>query len=180
MTEMTEADRKRDLATHLTGVVADSYILYHTTQFCHWNVEGPQFYALHEMFEKQYRNLAEAIDLIAEQIRTLGMYTPGTLSDYLKWSRLEQDSNLRGPSKMLRRLISDHEQVVDRIRAAIKVAERVGDEATLDLLVERLRAHEKDVWMLKSQASVESRQPELVSDKGKGRTVGVSTVSGTL
>ena len=153
---------KRELAQQLTGVLADSYLLYHTTQFCHWNIVGGQFRALHEMFEEQYRALAEAVDMIAERIRILGFFTPGTLKDYAALSSNKQPEHMHEPEEMLEQLIEAQETVTRRIEAAIPVAHRVKDEATHDLLVERLRAHQKATWMLKSQAGHDSAKLQIV------------------
>ena len=156
----TQQQSRQQLVQHLAKVLADSYLLYHTTQFCHWNVVGSQFRPLHEMFEEQYRALAEAIDVIAERIRILGFYAPGTLRDYLTLSSLEQPTDLLAPEEMLEQLIACHEAVTDGILRAVPVAQRISDEATLDLLVERVRAHQKASWMLKSQAGHEFSRVE--------------------
>jgi len=149
------------LAQHLTLVLADSYLLYHTTQLCHWNIVGKQFRVLHELFEEQYRGLAEAIDEVAERIRTLGFYTPGTLGDYVRLSCIEQPKETLSPDGMLEQLIAGHESVVAQIQRAMPVARQADDDATQDLLIERLRAHEKASWILKSQAGHESARIEL-------------------
>jgi starvation-inducible DNA-binding protein len=148
---MKTGDRQ-EMATGLTGLLADTYMLYNTTQFYHWNIEGPQFHSLHQMFEEQYHELAEAVDLIAERIRVLGFYTPGTLPEFERISRLTQTENDRDSGDMLRHLVTGHQQIVHRIRDLQTSAERILDEATADLLVERLRWHEKRIWMLRSQA----------------------------
>lgn len=166
---------QRELAKHLTGVLADSYLLYQTTQFCHWNVVGPQFRPLHEMFEEQYRGLAEAIDLIAERIRVLGFYTPGTLLDYVELSDIEQPKTLQETGDMLEQLIADHAKVAERIRRALSSARAAADEATFDLLVERLRAHEKTGWMLESQAG---REPLPIGLQGADRSRVASVAGG--
>jgi starvation-inducible DNA-binding protein len=109
------------------------------------------------MFQQQYRELVEAIDLIAERVRSLGFYTPGTLSQLIKVSRIRQpDAELRDSRKMLQHLIEGHQQVVHRVTELRGDAEEALDEATVDLLVERLRVHEKTLWMLRSQAGRES------------------------
>jgi starvation-inducible DNA-binding protein len=140
------------LATGLTGLLADTYLLYHSTQACHWNVEGPQFHSLHEMFEQQYGELAEAVDRIAERVRALGFYTPGTLPQLVELSRIRQPAGLRATAEMLRHLVEAHRQVIHRANELRGVADEALDEATADLLVERMRAHEKALWMLRSQA----------------------------
>ena len=145
-------EHQEALARGLTGLLADTYVLYNTTQFYHWNVEGPHFSELHEMFEKQYLELAEAIDVLAERVRVLGFYAPGTLAELSKLSRLSQKANVRDPKTMLVHLIEGHRAVTHRLRELQELAEKSADEATMDLLVERQRRHEKLTWMLRSQA----------------------------
>ena len=116
--EKRYADKK--LAAGLTGLLADTYTLYNTTQFYHWNVEGPQFHSLHAMFEEQYDELADAVDLIAERIRVLGWYTPGTLRDFLEVSRIEQTENVRDSAAMLDHLIRGHRTVAAQLAELVR------------------------------------------------------------
>jgi len=154
-------NNSKQLAEGLTGLLADTYTLYNTTQFYHWNVEGPQFHTLHLLFEEQYGDLADAVDLIAERIRVLGWYTPGTLADFLKLSRIQQKPNVRKTDDMLSHLIEGHRQVSHRIRELLGETEKVLDQASEDMLIERLRVHEKTTWMLSSQAGRDSRSMSL-------------------
>jgi starvation-inducible DNA-binding protein len=149
---------KEELARGLTGLLADTYLLYNTTQVCHWNVDGPQFAALHEMFEVQYREMADAIDVIAERIRALGFYATGQLHAVLENSQLGQRSRPAGTDEMLRHLIEGHEQTVERLRDLAGLAEAAMDDGSEDLVVTRLRVHEKTLWMLRSQAGEPSRR----------------------
>lgn len=157
----TEPESAAALARGLSGLLADTYVLFNTTQVYHWNIEGPQFAALHEMFEQQYRDLSQAIDMIAERIRSVGFYADGTLGELLTRSRLVQETGVRDSKRMLGHLAEGHQQIAHRIRELQGIAEARMDEATIDMLIERLRIHEKTVWMLHSQAGVSSR--ELVS-----------------
>lgn len=159
MKKQIDSKSKR-LATGLAGLLGDTYTLYNTTQNCHWNVEGSDFVALHGLFEQQYGEMAGAIDLIAERIRVLGFYTPGTLEEVHSASRLTQEKHLRKSEKMLDHLIQGHQQVAHRIHELLPVAEKAADEATLDLLIERLRVHQKAAWMLRSQANRGSEKLE--------------------
>lgn len=156
-------DSRRKIGTELTGLLADTYVLMNRTQLYHWNIEGPQFKGLHDLFEKQYRELFEAVDDIAERIRTIGYYTSGTLADFLDASELPVDRVARDSRDILLHLIEGHQQVIRRSKSILRHAEASGDEGTVDLVAERLRVHEKPIWMLKSQASVTSE--ELASPK---------------
>jgi starvation-inducible DNA-binding protein len=163
----TTDKRQKHLAAGLTGLLADSYVLYNSTQTCHWNVEGPQFHSLHAMFEEQYGELAEAIDVIAERVRSLGFYTPGTLDHLTKLSRIQQPGELRDSTEMLNHLIEAHQQVVHRASELRGEAEDALDEATVDLLTERLRVHEKTLWMLRSQAGRNSTELTSVGEMAR-------------
>jgi starvation-inducible DNA-binding protein len=148
----TTDKQQQHLANGLTGLLADTYVLHNSTQACHWNVEGPQFHSLHQLFEEQYTELADAIDVIAERVRAIGFYAPGTLGQLNKLSHIRQPDQLRDPSEMLLHLIEAHRQVIHRANGLRESAEEALDEATADLLIERLRVHEKALWMLCSQA----------------------------
>jgi starvation-inducible DNA-binding protein len=140
------------LALGLERVLADTYTLYNATQVCHWNVTGPGFAPLHDLFEEQYTELARAIDVIAERIRALGVYTRGTLRELLAATRIPGAPGLRITEEMLGYLIDSHQRLVSGLIETRRIAEELRDEATLDLLVGRTRAHEKTIWMLKAQA----------------------------
>lgn len=156
MSTVKQKQETSQLARGLTGLLADSYVLYNTTQNFHWNVTGPQFKSLHDLFEAQYRELAAAIDTIAERIRCLDVFTPGRLEELLAMTRVEQEANVTDPDRMLERLVEGHRIVIHRLKELQQLAEKQVDEATLDLLIERQRVHEKTVWFLRSQAGEDS------------------------
>jgi len=141
--------------THVTDtlaeVLADTYALYLKTQNYHWNVTGSHFYPLHLMFESQYGALAEAVDTLAERIRALGAAAPGSFKAFLGLSSLkEAKTETLDGKKMVSNLLADHEAVAQRVKAALAVTQEAGDEATADMLIERIEAHEKFAWMLRS------------------------------
>jgi starvation-inducible DNA-binding protein len=150
--ELTEQG-KRDCAETLSKVLADTFLLYLKTHNYHWNVEGPQFLALHVKFEEQYRDLWNSIDDIAERIRALGHTAPGTTVKFNKLSDVREDPAIPSAPEMLRELASDHETAASTIRAALSTAQAAGDEATAGLLADRLAYHEKQSWMMRSMAS---------------------------
>lgn len=153
------------LAEGLSGLLADTYVLYNRTQLYHWNVEGPHFRALHGLFESQYQELAEAVDVIAERIRAVGFYTPGSLPELLRSTRLRETRVARDANEILIHLINGHQQVVHRARQLRQLADEACDDATEDLLIERIRKHEKAAWILKSQAGDKSQ--ELASARAR-------------
>jgi starvation-inducible DNA-binding protein len=144
------ASAKKEIAAGLTHVLADSYALYLKTHNFHWNVEGPRFRDLHLMFEEQYTELAGAVDLIAERIRALGQYAPGSFSQFARLASVKDAEGVPKAEDMVKQLAVDHEAVEKTIRSALPAAQEAGDEVTVGLLVDRLTVHEKAAWMLRS------------------------------
>ncbi|MDR1855361.1 MAG: DNA starvation/stationary phase protection protein [Azoarcus sp.] len=138
------------IAKGLAKLLADSYTLYLTTHNFHWNVTGPMFNTLHLMFEGQYTELASAVDLIAERIRSLDFPAPGTYKDFEKLASLKQPEGVPSAEEMIRQLVRGHEGVAKTARAVVPAAEKAQDEATLDLITQRLQLHEKTGWMLRA------------------------------
>ncbi|MEM7272954.1 MAG: Dps family protein [Actinomycetota bacterium] len=146
---LTDQDRA-DIADGLSRLLADSYTLYLKSHNYHWNVVGPMFNTLHLMFEDQYNELALAVDAIAERIRTLGAPAPGTYRAFAALSSVIEDEDEPDAMEMVRRLVAGHETVARTARSLFPLAEQAGDEATADLLTQRLQVHEKTAWMLRS------------------------------
>lgn len=146
---ISEKNRKA-IADELSKVLADSYMLYLKTHNYHWNVTGELFHSLHEQFEHQYTELADAIDEIAERIRALGYRAPGTFKEFHQLTSIEEDTEEPEALEMVRRLALGNEQVLRTAREALKPANEAEDEATIDLLTERLKVHSKTAWMLRS------------------------------
>lgn len=134
----------------LSQLLSNTYILYVKTQNFHWNIRDERFYSLHKMFEKQYEELAEATDDLAERIRALGHTAPGALREFLANGSLHESESTLSGDAMLQQLIEDHHTLTDQIRPKISEIQKTGDEGTADLLIERLRYHEKTLWMLRS------------------------------
>jgi starvation-inducible DNA-binding protein len=114
------------------------------------NVTGKLFYPLHEQFEEQYTELADAVDVIAERIRALGFRAPGTFKEYRELTSIKEDDDQPDAMEMVRRLALSNEQVLYTVREALKLAQKGEDEATIDLLTQRLNTHSKTAWMLRS------------------------------
>ena len=146
---ISEKDREK-IAAGLSRLLADSYSLYLKTHNYHWNVTGPQFNTLHQMFEAQYTELATAIDEIAERIRALGVRAPGSYSEYAKLTSIEEGTGEETAEEMVRQLAVGQETVVRTAREAFPAADAANDEPTADLLTQRMQLHEKNAWMLRS------------------------------
>jgi starvation-inducible DNA-binding protein len=145
-----DARARQQIAAGLSRVLADTYTLYLKTHAFHWNVEGPMFNTLHEMFMVQYTELWNALDLIAERIRALGFPAPGTYSEFGKLSSIEETPGAPEAMDMVRLLVKGHEAVARTARSVFPTADSAGDESTTDLLTQRLQVHEKTAWMLRS------------------------------
>jgi starvation-inducible DNA-binding protein len=124
--------------------------LYLKTHNFHWNVTGPMFQTLHLMFETQYNELWTAIDLVAERIRSLGAPAPGTYAEFARLSSIKETPGVPKARDMLKQLVLGHEAVVRTARALFPAVENAGDEATADLLTQRIQLHEKTAWMLRA------------------------------
>jgi starvation-inducible DNA-binding protein len=138
------------IANGLSRVLADTYLLYLKTHNFHWNVEGPMFQTLHTMFMEQYTEAWNAIDLVAERIRSLGHYAPGTYKEYLKLGSIRETEGVPKAEQMVKLLIEAQEAVVRTARGVLPLAERANDQPTLDVLTQRMDVHEKNAWMLRS------------------------------
>jgi len=141
---------RRAMSEALGRVLADSYILYLKTQNFHWNVTGPSFQSLHALFESQYRELAGAVDDIAERIRALGEWAPGSYREFARLGTLAEAEGHPDAETMVCTLARDHESLARELREPIAQAEEAGDHATVELLSARIKAHEKNAWMLRS------------------------------
>ncbi|HMV45028.1 MAG TPA: Dps family protein [Leptospiraceae bacterium] len=146
---ISDAHRK-NIAEGLKSLLSDTYMLYLKTHGYHWNVTGPMFDSLHKMFMDQYTELWNAIDPIAERIRSLGFYAPGTYAEMSKLTSVKEDTKVPKAQDMIKNTIIGHETVIRTAREIFDVAEKGKDQATMDLLTQRLDIHEKTAWMLRS------------------------------
>lgn len=138
------------IAEGLSRVLADNYTLYLKTHNYHWNVTGPGFPQLHTMFEEQYRELWAATDTIAERMRALGATAPGTYGQLSKLTSIHEDNDIPSANQMVANLVKGNEQLTKVAREVFNIADKAGDEATGDLMIERMTAAEKAAWMLRS------------------------------
>lgn len=146
---INESDRLA-VAEALKALLADSYTLYLQTHNFHWNVTGPRFRDLHLMFEEHYTELSTAVDEIAERIRSLGVYAPGTYQAFAKLSSIAEVEEIPVAEDMVQILTKSHEQVVRTCRKALKVAQDADDESSVSLISDRMVIHEKTAWMLRA------------------------------
>jgi starvation-inducible DNA-binding protein len=142
-------DRK-SIVQGLSELLADSYTLYLMTHNFHWNVTGPQFNSLHQMFMDQYTEQWTALDVIAERIRALGHPAPGTYREFVKLASIKEVEGVPSANDMVRQLVKAQEATARTARKLFPIADAANDQPTADLLTQRLEVHEKTAWMLRS------------------------------
>ncbi len=146
---LSEKDRS-NIADGLSRMLADTYTLYLKTHNFHWNVTGPMFQTLHLMFMAQYNEIWLAVDLIAERIRALGYPAPGSYKEFSALTSIEDSKGSISAKEMIKQLVAGQEAVVRTARGVLPIAEKAGDQPTVDLLSARMEVHEKNAWMLRS------------------------------
>lgn len=145
-------EQRQGVTELLNRILADAYLLVIKTKKFHWDVVGPQFRSLHEIWEEQYIAITENIDAIAERVRALGGFPLGTAQGFLNAASLkEEPDNLPLATEMVSRLVDDHEQVIRNLRENIDAcSEQFHDEGTADFLTGIMEQHEEMAWMLRS------------------------------
>ena len=146
---ISEADRKK-ITDGLSALLADSYTLYLMTHNFHWNVTGPQFNSLHNMFMAQYTEQWNALDIIAERIRALGFPAPGTYKEFVKLASIKEVEGVPKANDMIRHLVAAQEATARTARKLFPVVDAANDQPTADVLTQRIDIHEKTAWMLRS------------------------------
>ena len=145
-------EHRKAVSDQLARLLADEFVLYTKTRNAHWNVEGPDFHAMHVFFEQQYEALDEVMDSVAERIRKIGHYAPATLSQFLQLTHLtERNESPNDSAGYLRELLADHERIIEFIRGNINAfANDFQDAGTSDFITGLMETHEGMAWMLRS------------------------------
>ncbi len=148
---LNETDRKA-VSDQLSKLLADEFVLYTKTRNAHWNIEGPDFHSMHLFFESQYQQLDEMMDSVAERIRKLGHYAPGTLKQMLQLTHLTEYSERKNDSAgYLKELLQDHESMIEFLRGNINAfANEFQDLGTSDYITGLMETHEGMAWMLRA------------------------------
>lgn len=146
---ITKKDRE-GIARNLSKLLADTYSLYLKTHGFHWNITGPMFNTLHQMFEIEYNELWTAADVIAERIRALDVYAPGSYTQFAKLTSIPEETGIPDWKGMVQQLVDGHETAARTARATFKAADKADDQPTADLATQRMQEHEKTAWMLRS------------------------------
>lgn len=143
--------QRKNVAVALSGFLASSYMLYLKTLYYHWNVTGANFIGLHGLFENQYQALQRGVDVLAERVRALGHFTPGTVAEFTALSEVKDDAHLPSDAKkMVANLLHAHEVCSRQARDAFAAAEEAGDEVSMDMLVDCMTFHDQAAWMLRA------------------------------
>lgn len=135
-------------------ILADTYAVYLKTQNYHWHVKGPNFKTLHELFEGQYLELAQAVDEIAERILTLGHAAPATFRELIELKKIKDGDSSLSSDEMVTELAHDHGQLLEDLNKAIVLAQEENDEGSVALLSDRIGHHEKSRWMLNASKAL--------------------------
>ncbi len=143
-------ENREALRDCLLKLLCDVYSTYLRTQKFHWNIEGKEFYSLHLLLEKQYEDLEEAIDEIAERVRSLGYPVKASFTYFKENTSIPEEKEANTASDMLQLLINSHEIVIRNARKVATFADEVADHGTVDMLGRRIGVHEKFAWMLRS------------------------------
>ncbi len=147
-------ENRQKSADLLNTLLADENVLYAKTRNFHWNITGDNFYGLHILLEKQYKELDVIVDDTAERIRQLGHFAVGTMTDYLKLTHLLEVNHADLTARtMLEILVNDHETIIRILRKDVIKEEACQDSGTADFATTLLEKHEKMAWMLRSHLS---------------------------
>ncbi len=141
---------QKEIIDGLQKILADSFVLYFKTHSYHWNVTGPQFKSLHDLFGEQYEEIWTATDDIAEQIRVLGEFAPNSFQDLLNKATLKEAEKAPDADTMVKILAEDNLALANSMKPVLNVAAEAGDESTVAMLSDRITVHEKAAWMLRS------------------------------
>ena len=142
-----------ELIEDLKKLFASNYAFYLKAQYYHWNVEGPDFPQYHEFFGKIYEEVGSSIDKMAEHLRALDAYAPGTFARFValvRGSDLEGDDTLPGALAMATRLLEDNEKLLAMLIDVYRKAEAVDRLGLSNFLQDRIEAHRKHAWMLRA------------------------------
>lgn len=165
-------EQRQSVSELLNRDLANTYLLLIKTKKYHWDVVGPQFRSLHELWEEQYQALSESIDSIAERIRALGFFPIGTAKELIKYGSIqEHPGDVPNATDMVARLQSDHEEIIRNLRKHIdQSSEDFHDEGTADFLTGLMEGHEEMAWMLRSFIEGEAISPNHSQPQQEGKT----------
>jgi starvation-inducible DNA-binding protein len=139
-----------NLGDSLRVVLADTFALYLKTHNYHWNVEGKDFYEFHIFFELLYNEIWLATDAVAEHIRALDEYAPGSLGRFSELTNIDDATTIPAATVMVRQLLADNDKVIASLKTAYQDAEDAGEIGISNFLQDRTDIHKKHGWMLRA------------------------------
>lgn len=151
------------VVSELNGLLAEYHIYYQNLRNFHWNVEGRNFFDLHEKFEEMYVDARTKVDEIAERILTLRHHPVSRYSDYLEMSKIEESDTLLEDIEMVETLLANHGILISKMSHIIKVCENAEDEGTIDLIGAYIRELEKTSWMLNAWSKKTTKEKEVAT-----------------
>ena len=144
-----------DLIQQMKVVLASTFAMYLKAQNFHWNVEGPNFTEYHKLFGDIYGDLWGSVDEIAERIRTLDHYAPGSMSRFSQLSVIDDQINIPTAKSMVSELLSDNAKMLSELNRAFDMADKAGKQGIADFFAGRIDTHEKHGWFLRSGAKAQ-------------------------
>ena len=138
------------LIDELKNVHADAFTFYLKAHFYHWNVEGPNFPQYHDFLQNLYQEVFASVDTLAELIRTLDSYAPGTLTRLKELTTIEETDDVPDAKTMMTRLLQENNILRASLLTAYTTADTTGEVGISNFLQDRIQAHEKHSWMLRS------------------------------
>ncbi len=150
MKKTLNSDTIDKIAEKLAHFLSDTFVIYVKTLNFHWNMEGKEFYMFHRLLQEQYEDMQEGIDELAERMRELGSRAPGSMRQFLDLACLKECEGERSQESMLQELVEGNEALVEHCHDLIQFVDDALDQGTSDLLAERIRAHSKNAWLLRS------------------------------
>lgn len=143
-------EASEELVDAVTRMLSETFMLYLKTHGFHWNVEGPHFVGLHNLFEQQYTEMWNAIDELAEHLRAMGVYAPTTHAQFSANSKIQDTDKISDAEAMVAELVDGHATLAGTLKEVVELAEKHGCPGTADLATQRLEVHNKAAWMLRS------------------------------
>jgi len=143
------------LSDELKVLLATNYHFVVKSQFFHWNIVGASFIQLHDLFGRIYEDAYSAIDVIAEEIRTLDSNPPGSFVRFHELSLLEDQTQIPRAQLMISELLSDNQTLIDQLNTCFHAAEQEDKQDIANFMAERLGQQQKWAWQLRSLLDIE-------------------------
>lgn len=148
-------EMKQSCYCNLIQTLRDTSYLLNQTYIVHWNLMGSKFYSIHKLTQSIYEEMQEGLDVIAEHIRSMNIKTPTSVEDLNKSIMLSLSEDCFDQEGMIATLAQNYNSLAENFVSLAEESEKIGDQLTLDLAVERGRANKKQQWLLKSNLTAD-------------------------